>query len=195
MSGRVSPLCKINYLTSSVPLQVLTRAIQRSQCYTRGITTTRPFLAGETGDDTGAENSWKIRLYGRPRSHVPDATQVDALRKQSQTVPVRCGQLLDPNRNSNVSKTFKNFTDQVVSVSGRIRTIRKQKHGAFAHVTDGSSLQPIQVVLKPELAAPYVFPELDSFVALLTRHLKTREWNFFADRRRMESIAGQGTVA
>lgn len=195
MSGRVSPLCKINYLTFSVHLQVLTRATQPSKCHTRSITTTRPFLAVETGDDTSTENSWKIRLNGRPRSHIPDATHLDPLRKQTQVVPVRCTELLVPNRNTNGSKTFKNFTDQVVSISGRIRTIRKQKHGAFAHVTDGSSLQPIQVVLKPELAAPYVFPESNSFVALLTIHLETREWNVFADRRRMESFAGQGTVA
>ena len=40
-----------------------------------------------------------------------------------------------------------------VTVHGWIRTFRKQKTIAFASVSDGSSIQHLQVVLKPELFA------------------------------------------
>jgi asparaginyl-tRNA synthetase len=43
-----------------------------------------------------------------------------------------------------------------IKIGGIIRSIRKQKHAAFAHISDGSTLAPIQVVLDPELAAGYV---------------------------------------
>ena len=43
-----------------------------------------------------------------------------------------------------------------IKISGIIRSIRKQKHASFAHISDGSTLAPIQVVLNPELAVGYV---------------------------------------
>ena len=43
-----------------------------------------------------------------------------------------------------------------IKITGIIRSIRKQKHAAFAHISDGSTLTAIQVVLSPELAAGYV---------------------------------------
>lgn len=43
-----------------------------------------------------------------------------------------------------------------IKIGGIIRSIRKQKHASFAHISDGSTLAPIQVVLDPELAAGYV---------------------------------------
>jgi len=39
-----------------------------------------------------------------------------------------------------------------VKVTGLVRSIRKQKVAAFAHVADGTTLAPIQAVLSPELA-------------------------------------------
>src|ERR1700722_19753245 len=38
-----------------------------------------------------------------------------------------------------------------IKVGGIIRSIRRQKHASFAHISDGSTLVPIQVVLDPKL--------------------------------------------
>lgn len=43
-----------------------------------------------------------------------------------------------------------------IKISGIVRSIRKQKHASFAHISDGTTFAPIQVVLGPELAAGYV---------------------------------------
>jgi len=43
-------------------------------------------------------------------------------------------------------------TDEV-TVTGLVRSIRKQKHACFAHISDGSTLEPVQAVLAPEKAA------------------------------------------
>jgi len=73
---------------------------------------------------------------------------------QAKVFYIRCAELLSPDRKLSWTHGSKGFTNQMVSVSGTIKTIRKQKQGAFAHFTDGSCSQPIQVVLNPELAAP-----------------------------------------
>jgi hypothetical protein len=39
-----------------------------------------------------------------------------------------------------------------IKVGGIIRSIRRQKHASFAHISDGSTLVPIQVVLDPKLS-------------------------------------------
>lgn len=41
-------------------------------------------------------------------------------------------------------------------MQGFIRSVRKQKRFAFAEITDGSTVQPLQAILKPEQAAEYV---------------------------------------
>lgn len=43
-------------------------------------------------------------------------------------------------------------------IAGWVRTIRKQKHVAFASLQDGSTIHAAQVVLKPEQAASFVLP-------------------------------------
>lgn len=43
-----------------------------------------------------------------------------------------------------------------IEVNGYVRTIRKQKRIAFAAVGDGSSLRPVQAVLTPDQALPWV---------------------------------------
>ncbi|KAK5002029.1 asparaginyl-tRNA synthetase, partial [Cryomyces antarcticus] len=50
---------------------------------------------------------------------------------------------------STASTTYK---DQPIRVDGFVRTVRKQKRVAFAAIGDGSSLEPLQAVLKPEQA-------------------------------------------
>ena len=39
-----------------------------------------------------------------------------------------------------------------IKIAGIVRSIRKQKHAAFAHISDGSTYTAIQAVLSPELA-------------------------------------------
>ncbi|RMZ83313.1 hypothetical protein DV737_g1683, partial [Chaetothyriales sp. CBS 132003] len=40
-----------------------------------------------------------------------------------------------------------------VTISGLVRSVRKQKNVAFAHIQDGTTYQPIQAILDPQLAA------------------------------------------
>jgi asparaginyl-tRNA synthetase len=54
-----------------------------------------------------------------------------------------------------------------IKIGGIIRSIRKQKHASFAHISDGSTLAPIQVVLNPELAVGYVIRVLKEFIEVL----------------------------
>ncbi|KAM3422136.1 hypothetical protein BST61_g2507 [Cercospora zeina] len=44
-------------------------------------------------------------------------------------------------------------TEQNVTVAGWVRSVRKQKRIAFAHIGDGTTTKPLQAVLKPEQAA------------------------------------------
>ena len=44
--------------------------------------------------------------------------------------------------------------DSTLQINGAIRTIRKQKRVAFAEITDGSTIKPLQAVLSPSQAAP-----------------------------------------
>jgi asparaginyl-tRNA synthetase len=43
--------------------------------------------------------------------------------------------------------------EQDVTVNGWVRSVRKQKRIAFAHVGDGTTARALQAVLKPEQAA------------------------------------------
>ena len=63
--------------------------------------------------------------------------------------PVRCQTLSD----ENTPLYVKALQSDEVKVSGRIRSIRKQKHRSFVHLTDGSTLLPVQAVIPPELSA------------------------------------------
>ena len=63
---------------------------------------------------------------------------------------LRCADLLalpekDDGRNS--------FENEEVQVKGHIRSVRKQKRVAFAEITDGSTAQSLQAILKPDQAA------------------------------------------
>ena len=49
-----------------------------------------------------------------------------------------------------------------IVVEGWVRSIRRQKNVAFAAISDGSTVDSLQAVLKPEDAAEYVnFGQLD----------------------------------
>jgi aspartyl/asparaginyl-tRNA synthetase len=101
---------------------------------------------------------------------------------EASTHYLRCVQLLGANRIGKGANTRSKFIDKTVSLSGTIKTIRKQKHGAFAHVTDGSCLQPVQVVLDPELAGPYVsLGTRESVVTVLIHESQTKQWYILAN--------------
>lgn len=136
------------------------RTFQFSRRSTRTITTARPILQAHAPIQavSNIEDVSKIQeKAGGPqlRDAVTATVRADATdRTPSQA---RCAQLLDLNREPSDPEPPDSLINQKLWLSGRIKTIRKQKYGAFAHVTDGSCLQPVQVVLDPELAAPYVF--------------------------------------
>lgn len=55
----------------------------------------------------------------------------------------------------------KSLQDGLVVVNGFVRSIRKQKRVAFAAIGDGTTLEPLQAVLKPEQATGYEPPHLE----------------------------------
>jgi asparaginyl-tRNA synthetase len=48
---------------------------------------------------------------------------------------------------------WSSFENEEVQVNGHVRSVRKQKRVAFAEITDGSTVQSLQAILKPEQAA------------------------------------------
>lgn len=62
-----------------------------------------------------------------------------------------CSQLLN---SSNYKNEFEAIgPGQEITVFGRVQSIRKQKNWAFAHISDGSTVRPLQAILSPEQAA------------------------------------------
>jgi hypothetical protein len=170
MLWRVPSLCGITDSSFPLGLQQRTRTIQCFSYNIRGITTTRSFLAVQTGDDTGTEGRWQMKKTALGNTDL-----------EASTHHLRCVQLLDANRVRKGIYIRSKFIDKTVSLSGTIKTIRKQKHGAFAHVTDGSCLRPVQVVLDPELAAPYVSSGTrESIVTVLIHESQTKQWYILA---------------
>jgi asparaginyl-tRNA synthetase len=47
-------------------------------------------------------------------------------------------------------------------VQGFVRSVRKQKHFAFAEITDGSTIQSLQAVLTPDQASRYFYISISS---------------------------------
>lgn len=64
---------------------------------------------------------------------------------------LRCAQVLQKGSNGSSS-----LEDQEVQLNGFIRSVRKQKRVAFAQISDGSTVEPVQAFLKPAQAAEYV---------------------------------------
>ncbi|OOF96657.1 hypothetical protein ASPCADRAFT_206846 [Aspergillus carbonarius ITEM 5010] len=59
---------------------------------------------------------------------------------------LRCAQLLESQKGSS-------WEDQEIKLNGFIRSVRKQKRFAFAEISDGSTVKPLQAILKPSQAA------------------------------------------
>lgn len=62
---------------------------------------------------------------------------------------LRCSQIL----NSSKQNQPCSLEDQEIKVNGFIRSVRKQKRFAFAEISDGSTIQPLQAILNPAQAA------------------------------------------
>lgn len=178
MSWRQCTLYRPKDFNLLVVLPLPRRTSRCSPCSSRrgiscGITTTRPLLAVVTGDSTARQETPKTRriesrLTQRRCYNVP-ATTDDPI--QPTFADTRCAHLLASDREAADANEISCFRDRRVSVSGFIKTIRKQKHQAFADFTDGSCWQPIQVVLGSKLAAPYAF---SSHLRAVCRHADTR---------------------
>jgi hypothetical protein len=67
---------------------------------------------------------------------------------------LRCAQILRASKKERPCS----LEDQEVKVNGFIRSVRKQKRFAFAEISDGSTIEPVQAILKPAQAAEYVVP-------------------------------------
>lgn len=78
---------------------------------------------------------------------------------------VRCAQILQANKNGGVCR----FEDQEIKVNGVIRSVRKQKRFAFAEISDGSTVEPLQAILKPAQAAEYVRSQMPTSTRLSTK--------------------------
>lgn len=68
---------------------------------------------------------------------------------------LRCAQILQASKKEGPCS----LEDQEVKVNGFIRSVRKQKRFAFAEISDGSTVEPLQAILKPSQAAEYVVPK------------------------------------
>lgn len=74
-----------------------------------------------------------------------------------------------------------------VSVTGWVRSVRKQKRVAFAAVGDGSTIDSLQAVLKPEDAAEYVYCELTRIGILMK--VQAISWRSCPTVRRLEILS------
>lgn len=87
------------------------------------------------------------------RSFATSLTRLDtSIRSRASTQ--RCAQILQSSKTGSCR-----FEDQEVRINGFIRSVRKQKRFAFAEISDGSTVEPLQAILKPAQAVEYVFPE------------------------------------
>lgn len=69
-------------------------------------------------------------------------------------------------------------SDNIIRVTGSVRTIRKQKHRCFLEIGDGSTSRPLQAILEPQHAEGYVAAELVQRRHPRLRHCKTWYWDF-----------------
>ncbi|EAW09534.1 asparagine--tRNA ligase SLM5 [Aspergillus clavatus NRRL 1] len=60
---------------------------------------------------------------------------------------LRCAEVLRKNKAGRCQ-----YEDQEIKVNGFIRSVRKQKRFAFAEISDGTTIEPLQAILKPAQA-------------------------------------------
>ena len=79
----------------------------------------------------------------------PYSANYESLQQSAKSLKVRCVELLSsqPTQGKD-GELGTSFKDHLVTVTGRIRTIRKQKKIAFAALSDGSCAENVQVVFE-----------------------------------------------
>lgn len=82
------------------------------------------------------------------RSLATSVTRLGQRSISSKPSVSRCAQILQSAKTGPCK-----FEDQEVKVNGFIRSVRKQKRFAFAEISDGSTVEPMQAILKPDQAA------------------------------------------
>ena len=68
--------------------------------------------------------------------------------------PIRCARVFQRTQKDGSS----DLEDQELKLQGLIRSVRKQKKFAFAEISDGSTVTPLQAILTPSQAAECVSP-------------------------------------
>jgi asparaginyl-tRNA synthetase len=71
----------------------------------------------------------------------------------SRIAALRCAQILQASKADGPCT----LEDKEIKINGFIRSVRKQKRVAFAEISDGSTVEPLQAILKPAQAAQYVY--------------------------------------
>jgi hypothetical protein len=176
MLWRLSPLCKVKASTkgftnasiknSNVSAALLSgrRCFLCSPCYLRSITTSASLRRlVQPVDDPKTQDGpvdygpviprHPLKDYKLPiqEDFEPPIQEDTELLIQREFWYTRCEDLLNSDHKA---------SGEEVSVTGMIKSIRKQKHSAFVHLTDGSCFQPIQVVLDRRLAVAWVSPTI-----------------------------------
>jgi hypothetical protein len=163
MSWRLSPLCTIQASTK-VPAKALIkqsnvtaalysrRHIPCSHRNLRGITTSAILRVPQPADNSKTEE-WRPINDGVVigRKATDNYTVQPTQERLSYTT---CVNLLNPEQNA----WNQGSIDRRLSVTGMIKSIRKQKRSVFAQFTDGTCFEAIQVVFEPRLALRCVSP-------------------------------------
>ncbi|KAA8646067.1 asparagine--tRNA ligase SLM5 [Aspergillus tanneri] len=106
------------------------------------------------------------------------ATSVARLNRQPpQSVAptlLRCAQALQKSQDGSSS-----LENQDIKLQGVVRSVRKQKRFAFAEISDGSTIEPVQAFLNPTQAAEYVVPS-SSARTTISLKAKTLTLNLFS---------------
>ncbi len=147
MSWRASPSRALHFSNPSAALPSGRERVLWSPWNRRGISISTPQQEIQSEVDATRNDSKMVRSGDNPQGRVRQSKRPRLKPPLSHVSYTRCANLLTPGNA---------YKDQKISVNGMIKSIRKQKHGAFAHLTDGSCFQAIQVVLDPHLATQWV---------------------------------------
>ncbi|KAJ5493016.1 Asparagine--tRNA ligase [Penicillium diatomitis] len=84
------------------------------------------------------------------RTFVTSAPRLNASAlSRCRPITRRCAQILEASKADGPCS----LEDQEIKVNGFVRSVRKQKRFAFAEISDGSTIEPVQAILKPSQAA------------------------------------------
>jgi hypothetical protein len=144
---------------SNIPVALFLSTISFSRRKLHGITPSASLQVAQPADSSKTEE-WPINdglVIGRKAT---DNCTVHPT--QNWLLHTTCADLLTPKQDAwdqatdSVSQVSQASPDKRVSVTGMIKSIRKQKRSAFAQFTDGSCFEAIQIVFEPRLALPCV---------------------------------------